>query len=450
MAEKVPMTALSPTMEEGTITSWSAKEGDTISAGDVLCEVETDKASMEYEATQEGTLLKIVVGEGGNAVVGQTIAIIGESGEDVTDLIATAQSEGGGTSSKTEASSAAAENASSDKSSSSDAQASDKDAVSDDSDVDASDSSETVASKATPKAEAQESRPDRSRIAASPLAVKLAAERNINLALVNGSGPGGRIVKRDIEAFRGVSAATVISAPGRSTPPYAASPTDQEIPVAGKRAVIAKRLSESKFTAPHYYLKTSVEMANVINARRLLNETLPNKVSLNAFFIKFAAEAIKRHPHINASWQGDKIIQYGSIDVGIAVDLGNGLITPVVRNCGNRGIVEIDGDLQELIQKAGDGKLKPEEYTGATFTISNLGSFGVEEFTAIINPPGSAILALGATRKTPVVKDDGTIGVGSIMKMTLSCDHRVIDGAAGGRFLSDLTQMMEQPVRMIF
>jgi pyruvate dehydrogenase E2 component (dihydrolipoamide acetyltransferase) len=191
-------------------------------------------------------------------------------------------------------------------------------------------------------------------------------------------------------------------------------------------------------------------MENVVTARKYLNDSLDYKVSLNAFFIKFAAEAIRRHPHINASWQGDKIIRYGSIDIGIAVDLGNGLITPVVRNCGNRGVQEIDRDLQELVKKAGDGKLKPEEYTGATFTISNLGSFGVEEFTAIINPPGSAILALGATKKTPVVKDDGSVGVAAIMKMTLSCDHRVIDGAAGGRFLTELQQLMEQPVRVMF
>lgn len=436
-------------MEEGTISSWSAKEGDVISAGDVLCEVETDKASMEYEATQEGTLLKIIVGEGGNAVVGQTIAILGEEGEDVSSLVEEAKAESGGAKGTADADEAKDDGA---KGSTEAEAAPAEQAGKTGEDGGTSDGAGTTEAPAPERAAPAASTPstgaEGSRIKASPLAVKLAAERNINLALVSGSGPGGRIVKRDIESFRGVSASTVTGAVAGGAP--AAAPTDQEIPVAGKRAVIAKRLSESKFSAPHYYLKTSVEMQRVVDARKLLNETLPNKVSLNAFFIKFAAEAIKRHPHINASWQGDKIIQYGSIDIGIAVDLGNGLITPVVRNCGNRGIVEIDGDLQELIQKAGDGKLKPEEYTGATFTISNLGSFGVEEFTAIINPPGSAILALGATKKTPVVQEDGSIGVGSIMKMTLSCDHRVIDGAAGGRFLSDLQQMMEQPVRMIF
>ena len=440
MAEKVPMTALSPTMEEGTITGWSAKEGDVISAGDVLCEVETDKASMEYEATQEGTLLKIIVGEGGNARVGQTIAILGEKGEDTSALEKEIAEEGsGGGSDEADAEAEAPAEEKPEKQSAPEKPA-----------------EQPAAEQKTPEKPASgtssaAARPSGdSGIKASPLAVKLAAERNINLALVTGSGPNGRIVKRDIENFRGVpggkAAVTSAAASGGAVPAGA----DQEIPVAGKRAVIAKRLSESKFTAPHYYLKTSVEMKSVVAARKMLNESLSYKVSLNAFFIKLVAEALKKHPNVNASWQGDKIIQYGSIDIGIAVDLGNGLITPVVRNCGNRGIVDIDADLQELIGKAGDGKLKPEEYTGATFTISNLGSFGVEEFTAIINPPGSAILALGATKPTPVVKPDGSIGVGNIMKMTLSCDHRVIDGAAGGKFLHELQQTMEQPVRVIF
>lgn len=446
MAEKVPMTALSPTMEEGTISSWSAKVGDTISAGDVLCEVETDKASMEYEATQEGTLLKIVVDEGGNARVGQTIAILGEKGEDTAAIEKEIAEEGS------------------------------EDAAGSGSDDEAGEPEKggTAESTATPGSSQPEQKPaaaasegpsggdaaappatappasGSSGIKASPLAVKLAAERNINLSLVTGSGPGGRIVKRDIENFRGVpGGAGAVSSAGQGT--AAAAPgQDRTIPVAGKRAVIARRLSESKFSAPHYYLKTSVDMAATVSARKMLNESLPNKVSLNAFFLKFAAEALKRHPNINASWQGDSIVEYGSIDIGLAVDAGSGLITPVVRNCGNRGVQEIDADLQELIGKARDGKLKPDEYTGATFTISNLGSFGVEEFTAIINPPGSAILALGGTKKTPVVQADGSIGVAAVMKMTLSCDHRVIDGAAGGRFLHELQMIMEQPVRVLF
>jgi pyruvate dehydrogenase E2 component (dihydrolipoamide acetyltransferase) len=450
MAEKVPMTALSPTMEEGTITSWSAKVGDEISAGDVLCEVETDKASMEYEATQEGFLLKIVVGEGGNARVGQTIAILGEKDEDISALEKEIADEGSSQAASSEAAPEESAPPAEKSSATKDASAPAPEETKKSSEVQSSRSADSKAGTAAPAAPAASSSGSSS-IKASPLAVKLAAERNINLSLVKGSGPNGRIVKRDIEEFRGVPGGSgSLSHGGGAAAGVTAAAGDEEIPVAGKRAVIAKRLSESKFSAPHYYLKTSVEMKSVVAARKMLNETLPEKVSLNAFFLKFAAEALKRHPIVNASWQGDKIVQYGSIDIGLAVDVGNGLITPVVRNCGNRGIVDIDRDLQELIGKARDGKLKPEEYTGATFTISNLGSFGVEEFTAIINPPGSAILALGAAKKTPVVQPDGSIGVGTIMKMTLSCDHRVIDGAAGGRFLYELQQMMEQPVRMMF
>ncbi len=453
MAEKVPMTALSPTMEEGTISGWSKKEGDEIAAGDVICEVETDKASMDYEATQEGTLLKIIVPEGGQARVGQTIAILGEKGED-TSAIEEEVAQEGDTSgsepepdtsgeSETQAEKAPEKKAAAPEDSKKDERAEEPPKKQPAPTADSGGTDQAAAGKTQP------ARSDGSRIKASPLAVKLAAERNINLNLVTGSGPDGRIVKRDIEEFRGVPGGAGAAAPSSSVASTPAA-EDEVIPVAGKRAVIAKRLSESKFSAPHYYVKMAVDMDSMVGARKMLNATLPEKVSLNAFFIKFVAEALKRHPNVNASWQGENIVQYGSIDIGIAVDAGNGLITPVVKNCGNRGIVDIDADLQQLITKAREGKLKPEEYTGATFTISNLGSFGVDEFTAIINPPGSAILALGATKPTPVVKPDGSLGVGNIMKMTLSCDHRVIDGAAGGRFLHDLQQMMEEPVRVIF
>ncbi|MFN2310740.1 MAG: 2-oxo acid dehydrogenase subunit E2, partial [Spirochaetia bacterium] len=226
---------------------------------------------------------------------------------------------------------------------------------------------------------------------------------------------------------------------------------DRDTPVTSRRAVVAKRLAESKFSAPHYYLKSSINMSEVIRARNTLNKTVPEKVSFNAFLMKFAAEAIKRHPVINSSWQGDSIREYASIDIGLAVDVGAGLITPIVRNCGAKGVKEIDAELVQLIDKARSNALKPEEYTGATFSISNLGSFGVDEFTAIINPPGSAILAVGRTKKTPVVdeRNDG-IMVQPIMTVTLSCDHRVIDGAAGGRFLHELSLMMQEPFRVLF
>jgi pyruvate dehydrogenase E2 component (dihydrolipoamide acetyltransferase) len=422
MAEKILMTALSPTMDEGTIMSWQKKEGDTVTSGDVLCEVETDKASMDYESTQEGVLLKILVDVGGSAQVGNTIAIIGAKGDDITALLAESKTEAASAAKKVdeEKAGAAPEKVQS---------------------APADDSPASPASPAHPQEDIPPIPAD-GRIRVSPLAAKLAAMRNINLGVVKGTGPGGRIIERDIRSFSGSKVA------GVSVPSKAAK-GDTELPVSGKRTVIAKRLSESKFSAPHYYLKVSVDMGMVLSARSTLNKTLPKKVSLNAFFIKFAAEALKRHPHINASWQGDKILQYGSIDIGLAVDLGTGLITPVVRDCGNRGVVDIDTELSALIEKTREGRLKPEEYTGATFTISNLGSFGIEEFTAIINPPGSAILALGMTRKVPVVSTDGSIIGANIMKMSLSCDHRVIDGAAGGRFLYELQQLMEQPARLI-
>lgn len=434
MAEKVPMTALSPTMEEGTIVSWVKKEGDTVAAGDVLCEVETDKTSVEYESSQEGTLLKIIVGADGSAAVGRTIAIIGEKGEDFSALLAEVESEAksGGSASPATAEAAPEKTAAAPQ------------------EQPAAPQETAREQSAAPPAATPQTSEDGTRIKASPLAVKLAAERNINLALVKGTGTGGRIVQRDIEQFRGVPGGAASVGGGAAAEGLPGAYADQEIPVTGKRAVIARRLSESMYTAPHYYLTTSVEMDRVMEARRMLNQELSEKVSLNAFFIKFAAEAIRRHPGINVTWKGDTILQYGSIDIALAVDLGNGLITPVVRNCGNRGVRDIEKELVDLIEKARTGKLKPEEYSDATFTISNLGSFGVEEFTAIINPPGSAILALGAGKPTPVVRSDGTIVAATVMKMTLSCDHRVIDGAAGGRFLRELQLLMEEPARLLF
>jgi pyruvate dehydrogenase E2 component (dihydrolipoamide acetyltransferase) len=431
MAELIPMTALSPTMEEGTIVSWSVKEGDSVSSGDVLCEVETDKTSVEYESAVDGTILKIIVGVGGSAAVGQSIAVIGESGEDIADLLKEAESDSGASTAEDSSPSPPRKEAA----------------------PETQETGQEAPPAAPPKQQPVVSASaspamTATRIKASPLAVKLAAERNINLALVKGSGTGGRIVKQDVENFRGVPGGA--GAVTGASSGVVSSVTDETIPVTGKRGVIAKRLSESKFSAPHYYLKNGVNMGQVLAARSLLNKGRNEKVSLNAFFIKLAAEALKRHPGINASWQGDSILQFGSIDIGLAVDVGNGLITPVVRNCGNRGIIAIEADLVQLIEKARSGSLKPDEYTGATFTISNLGSFGVEEFTAIINPPGSAILALGATVSTPIVADSGSIEVAPIMKMTLSCDHRVIDGAAGGRFLADLKGLMEQPARLLF
>ncbi len=414
MAEKVLMLALSPTMETGTIAKWSVQEGDSVESGDTLCEVETDKAVMDYETMQEGVVLKIVLPEGGEAKVGDTIAIIGEEGEDISDLLAEAQ-----------------------------------------------DVPKSASRPAEPAAFAESvSIPEQGqllsdsgrtgdRLRSSPLARTLAKEAGLDLTTVQGSGPGGRIVKRDIEQAlqtRTIGTAAVPTAAATSVHSLA----DATIPVSQKRKIIAQRLAESKYSAPHYYLKVAVNMGEILEARKALNAKRLEKVSLNAFLIKFAAEALAKHPVVNSSWNDDTIIQHGSVDIGLAVAQPDGLITPVVRNCANKGILEIDRVLADLIQKARENRLQPDEYTGATFTISSLGSFGIQEFTAIINPPGSAILAVGAIRKEPVVGDDDQISIQSNMVMTLSCDHRVIDGAVGAAFLKNLQDMLEHPIQAFY
>lgn len=443
MADKILMIALSPTMEEGSIVKWHKKEGDQVTSGDVLCEVETDKATMDYESTQEGTLLKIVIGEGGSAPVGQTIGIIGEKGEDISGLVKSISSE------KAEAPAGAAAEA---KGPAQPSEAADKPekAAATEKAADKAPAGRPAAQPAgQPAAGKALSTPGT--VKSSPLARKVAAQKGVDVRMIRGTGPEGRVVVKDVENFTpGAAMPTSGVAAGAGFAAAALPGQDVSIPVSGRRAVIAKRLSESKFSAPHYYVKASVQMERVIEARKQLNAELSEKVGFNPFLVKLAAEALKRHPNVNSSWQGDHILQFGSIDIGLAVDLGNGLITPVLRNCGTRGVVDLDRELKDLIQRAGTGKLKPEEYTGATFTISNLGSFGIEEFTAIINPPGAAILAVGETKKVPVVDDRDQVVVRQVMKMTLSCDHRVVDGAAGGRFLHELHSIMENPARVLY
>ena len=429
MAEQILMTALSPTMDEGTLVAWKKKEGDTVSSGDVLCEVETDKATMDYESTQEGVLLKIVLPEGKSATVGQVIGIIGEKGEDYEDLLPSADA--------TPKAGSKADDATQSEEKPAEKSAEKSDSKDDASSEKATDGGDSATSKTGSTGSTD------GFIKASPLARKIAQMKNIDLSQVSGSGPDGRVVKRDVEEFQPQTAA---SSGGATAKPAG----DQKIPVGGRRAVIAKRLAESKFQAPHYYVKTSVNMEQVIAARTALNRELPQKAGFNAFIVKFVAEALKRHPVVNSSWQGDHILQFGSIDIGLAVDAGNGLITPIIRNCGNRGVIDIDNELKVLIEKAQNNALKPEEYTGATFTISNLGSFGIEEFTAIINPPGAAILAVGETVKTPVVNDADEVVVKPMMKLSLSSDHRVIDGAAAAHFMHELKLMMENPARVLF
>jgi pyruvate dehydrogenase E2 component (dihydrolipoamide acetyltransferase) len=424
MADRLFMIALSPTMEEGTILKWKVKEGDTFEAGTPLCEVETDKASMDYEAAEDGTLLKIIMGEGDGAKVGDTIAIFGEAGEDYAELLAEIETESAAPAPAAPAAETKAE-------------------------PESAKEAPAPAPKASAPSSPGPSAPATSggKVKASPLAKKIAEQKGYDITQIPGSGPGGRVVKADVEGFTPSAAASTSFAPNVLG---GSALNDERIAVSRKRQVIAKRLGESKFQAPHFYLKLSIGMDDILDARAKLNKKLPNKVGLNAFMIKFVAEAIKRHQEINSSWEGDFIQNHASIDIGLAVAQPDGLITPIVKNCGAKGIVQIDNELKYLIDRARTNALSPEEYTGATFTISNLGSFGIEEFTAIINPPGVAILALGATVPTPIVDEDGELIVRKQMKVSLSCDHRVIDGAVGAKFLKDLKDMMEDPFQVLF
>jgi pyruvate dehydrogenase E2 component (dihydrolipoamide acetyltransferase) len=407
MAEYILMLALSPTMETGVIAKWNKQEGDAIETGDIICEVETDKAVMEYESPGDGFLLKILIHEGGHAAVGEPIAVMGDEGEDVSELVAAA-------------------------------------AVKQEGPVATTMTTAPVSQEPSPIP--QEPIPvfmkeGRGKVRSTPLARNMAAQARLDLATVRGSGPGGRIVKRDIEI--------ALSAPAVQ-PPVATAAGEETIRVTEKRRIIAERLSTSKFTAPHYYLTVTVEFDHLLEARRKLNASVKEKVSLNSFLIKLTAEALRRHPTVNSTWNGTTITQHARQDVALAVATEAGLVAPVVRGCGEKTIRSIDADLKTLIDKARSNKLGPDEYEESTFTISNLGAYGIEEFTAIINPPGAAILAVGATRKTPVIDENDQIVVRQCAKLTLSSDHRVIDGAAGASFLSELKEMIESPIRALF
>ncbi len=408
MPEKILMIALSPTMETGTLARWRKKEGDVVASGDVLCEVETDKATMDYESTAEGTLLKILLPEGGQAKVGEAIAIVGKPGEDISALLADKGQPTAGTAAKPAPSAAAR-------------------------------ATPTAPSAAPAHAGTAVAT---GRIKASPLARRIASDKGLDLRAVRGSGPEGRIVKRDLDGPAG-AAVTAARAPAAVLQP---GPGDEVMPLSRMRQIIAKRLSDSMYTSPHYYLTVAVGMDDLLEARVRLNAGRAKKISINAFLMAIAGKALARHPRVNTSWNGDALLHHATADVGLAVAMPDGLITPVVKDCGGKGIAAIDAELADRIERARTGKLAPEEYAGATFTISNLGMAGIDEFTAIINPPGSAILAVGAVRKEPVVADDGAIVVRQRMRMTLSCDHRVIDGAVGAAFLRELADMLESPL----
>jgi pyruvate dehydrogenase E2 component (dihydrolipoamide acetyltransferase) len=384
---------------------------------------------MDYEATQEGVLLKILLSEGEDAGVGEAIAIIGEEGEDIQGLLDDIASD--------------AETP---------APASKEETPEPSPEPQVEDKERHRPKTAAPAPPTEEPAPSADysgkHIRSSPLARKLAKEAGLDLQHIKGSGPGGRIIQRDIEQAQ--QAAKTRPAAPVSAISQTPGLTDEVVRVSQKRKIIAQRLSESKYFAPHYYLKVVVRMDDVLRARKVLNARSTQKVSLNAFLIKFAAEAIKKHPMVNSTWNGETIIKHGSVDIGLAVAQPDGLITPVVRNCAHKGILDIDQELTALIQKAQANRLDPEDYSGATFTISSLGSFGIREFTAIINPPGSAILAVGEIHKEPVVTEQDEIEIHSNMILTLSCDHRVIDGAVGAVFLKELKDLLEDPIRSLY
>ena len=418
MPEKVLMIALSPTMETGTLAKWRKKEGDAVASGDVLCEVETDKATMDYESTVEGTLLKILLPEGGQAKVGDAIAIVGTPGEDIAALLA---DRGAGSAPSAQRPASAPSGAPA-----------------------------AAAQRGAPTGASRAGAPaptTTGRVKSSPLARKIAAMKGVDLRAVRGSGPEGRVVKRDVEGATPGMAGAAATGPARPVAaPLVPGPGDEVVPLSRMRQVIARRLSESMYTAPHFYLTVAVGVDELLAARTRLNAGREKKLSLNAFLMAITGRALARHPAVNSSWNGDTLLKHSRADVGLAVALPTGLVTPVVRDCGRKGIAAIDTELADLIELARAGKLAPEQYEGATFTISNLGMAGIDEFTAIINPPGSAILAVGAARKEPVVEENDAIVIRQRMRITLSCDHRVVDGAVGAAFLRELADMLERPL----
>ncbi len=412
----IRMPLLSDTMTEGVIAEWHKKVGDKVKDDDVLADVETDKATMEVMGYATGTLLHIGVEKGAAAKVNGIIAIVGPEGTDVSGILAQG-----------------------------------------DAPVAASGSDpapkEAVSSKDAPTEDKPASSSD-SRIKASPLAKRIAQEKGIDLAQVKGSAEGGRIIKKDIENYQPSAAPVADKNTGETAqkapaiPVYVGEEKYTEVPVTQMRKTIARRLSESLFTAPHFYLTMSIDMDGAIAARQKMNEYATSKVSFNDLVVKACAIALKQHPAVNSSWLGDKIRYNEHVNIGVAVAVEDGLLVPVVRFADGKSLSHISAEVKDFAQRAKSKKLQPADWEGSTFTISNLGMFGIDEFTAIINPPDACILAVGGISQVPVVKN-GEVVPGNVMKVTLSCDHRVVDGATGAAFLQTLKALLEEPVRLL-
>lgn len=417
-AEVVRMPKLSDTMTDGVVAAWHKKVGDQVASGDLLAEIETDKATMEFESFYDGVLLHIGVEQGKSAPVNSILAIIGEKGTDVAALIAAVES-------SAHVSAAPVEDKAPQTATTVKAEPAKVESA-------PATSSTQVATSST------------GRINISPLARKMAEDRGISLNMVKGSGENGRIVKRDIESY------VPSAAPAQSAVQHVVSGVEsfRDEPVSQMRKTIARRLAESKFSAPHFYLNIEINMDNAIAARKTINEKGTGKISFNDMVILATAKALKKHPNVNSSWFGDYIRRNDHVNIGVAVAVEDGLLVPVVRFADTKSMQQIGAEVKEYAQKAKDKKLQPADWEGNTFTISNLGMFGIDSFTAIINPPDSCILAVGGIKEMPVVKN-GQLVVGNVMKVTLSCDHRVVDGATGAAFLQTLKAYLEDPILMI-
>ena len=419
MAKDILMPLLSPSMTEGTLVKWIKKVGDPVKSGDVLAEVETDKATMDLEAFDSGILRKILISEGAKVPVQTRIGIIGTKDEKIDESApaAPAQAKAAPAAKKEEVPPAAV--------------------------------------SATPAAPAAATTGE-GQVKASPLARKIAREKGISLATLTGSGPGGRIVRKDVLNAPANGHAQSASGAGGGSAIYARGPIAKEgsTKLTTMRSVIAKRLLESKTTIPHFYLEIEVDAKPLLDLRAQLNDSLgtlnpPVKLSLNDFVLKAAAEAVRRVPGVNASFEGDSIRQFPDVQLSFAVAIAEGLITPIIREAQNKSLIQISGEAKALAAKAKEGKLKPEEFQGGTFTVSNLGMLGIDRFSAIINPPQAAILAIGNIVKKPVVGANDAIVVGYRQSITLSCDHRVVDGAVGAAYLKELRELIEKPALLL-
>lgn len=438
----IEMPKLSDTMTEGTLVKWRKKIGEKVEMGDVIAEIETDKATMEMEAFDDGTLAETYVAEGGKVAVGQKIALLAIAGETVE----TAKAQAGGGAAELGRAAAVEPRESAAKPGS------------------GTTAAETAAQPEQPATSATPGQ----RIKASPLARKLAAQRGVDLSRVTGSGPGGRIVQKDVmeapvggaapkAAPRPVTAAPAaapaVSAAVPAIPPLPAGPKDKVIPLTGMRRVIAERLVASKTTIPHFYLQLEADAAPLLRLRADLNAAAESagqgKITINDLILKAAIVALTRVPGVNAAWAEDSIIQYDLINLSVAVSIGEGLMTPVIPNVAGKPLREISEAVKDLATRARNKRLKPEEYQGGTFTVSNLGSYGVESFYAIVNPPQAAILSIGAVVKKPVVNEAGQVVPGQRIAFGLSCDHRVVDGALGSQYLAELRRLIEAPASML-